>query len=90
MLTAGCKGSSSSEPSDTASLKTNPKWTQCQNDNDCVVSFGPCGEWVSVNQKFQKEQEAWAIRTGASLACPANTTPKPAAFCQNKTCSIQP
>ena len=90
ILVAGCTEKPSSTTQDSVSSTADPKWAQCQSDNDCVVSFGSCGEWVAVNQAFVKEQQGWARRTGAALSCPENKSPKPTAICRNQVCTTSP
>jgi hypothetical protein len=90
ILAVGCHDISASTTMDRFPLTADPKWMQCQSDKNCVVSFGPCGEWVAVNQVFKKEQQAWAIERGAELGCPENKSPKPTAVCRNRVCTTRP
>ena len=70
--------------------KGDPKWIRCQNDRECAVSFGPCGEWAGVNAKFIKEQQAWAVKKGSAIGCPQNRSPKPTVGCRAQVCITVP
>lgn len=66
----------------------NPEWLDCRRDDDCVASFGPCGEWIAVNRTFIQQEQAWAIREGRALSCETNRNPEPETACHNQVCAI--
>ena len=64
------------------------KWFKCQNNSQCVASFGPCGEWQALNRDYIKQQQAWAAMEGSALSCPENRNHKPGIACRNQTCTV--
>lgn len=85
---AACMEKPSASPADAQVAEPNPKWLQCRRDDDCVASFGPCGEWIAVNRTFIQQEQEWAIREGRALSCATNRNPEPGTACRNKVCAI--
>lgn len=91
LLSPACgKETPASLPLDAIPDKVDSKWMQCQSDTHCVVSFGPCGEWVAVNREFVKVQQAWAVKKGRVLSCPEHKTNEPKVRCREQACVTLP
>lgn len=90
VLCAGCKRNEASAQQDAIIPKADSKWLQCHSDAQCIVSFGPCGEWVAVNRDFVKTQQAWAIKEGRVLSCPENRSHTPTVTCRDQACTLLP
>lgn len=70
--------------------KENPKWFECEKNEDCVVISNPCGHpTAAANKKFSKEAEKCNIHKGAVLDCASWSDMgggKTQSFCKNKVC----
>ena len=75
----------------TACQEKNPKWFQCEKDNDCKVIMNPCGQKkAAANLKFEKVAQDCNIHEGAAISCPEiQQVEILRAVCKNKICSVE-
>ena len=72
-----------------ACQEKNPKWFQCEKDNDCKVIMNPCGQKSAAsNLKFEKEAQGCNIHEGAAISCPEIQQVEIfKSVCKNKICT---
>lgn len=68
----------------------NPKWFECEKNEDCAIIANPCGHpTAAANTKYSKDAEKCNITQGAALSCATwddMRGGKTKAVCQKKIC----